>query len=34
MDSKIKGAALWVIVLLHLSWGVWQTFKKIMVLFS
>ena len=34
MDSKIKGLLLWAFVLAPLSWGIWQTCKKIVVLFS
>ncbi|WP_156970561.1 MFS transporter small subunit [Andreprevotia chitinilytica] len=34
MSSQIKGIVLWLYVLLPLAWGVFQTIKKTLALFS
>ncbi len=34
MNAKTKGIFLWLYVLLPLAWGVYQTLKKTMALFS
>ena len=34
MDDKFKGVILWICVLAPLAWGVFQTVKKTLALFS
>ncbi|KPC53366.1 MFS transporter small subunit [Amantichitinum ursilacus] len=34
MDDKVKGIILWIAVLAPLVWGVFQTVKKTLALFS